>query len=459
MEGHKLFKTPKPIDIPVFKPSDDSKDPLDGQGKTRKIELPPENLKKSEPDFPKEAGSRNTQKNKAPKENDKSSAKESDIPDLDMEEYPVNIEVNYYGSRKNFPLPQNYRVEIEEPFTNAKIAEFWKEAGSKDFGGVIAELTDQRGNMKLNDWGYFLLVKNMADQIYPESINKKHLLMWYLLVKSGYKTRVGLVEKQVYLFIPAVNNIYEVPFIRTSNSDHPQYILNFDDIWGTQLIGKKISTYDGDYPGTEKYLDMNLYDFPAIENKIAEKKLHFTYQGKSYSVPVKYNNASVEFYKYYPHTEFGVYFNAAVCNESKTSLIKSLKVVIDGKPEPVAANIILRFVQTAFEYKTDEPNFGREKPLFVEETLHYNFSDCEDRAVLYSFLIKNLLGLKVVGVKYPGHVATAVNFNVDVKGEYLEMEGERYTICDPTYINAYIGMAMPEFSGKPPEEVIILEEN
>ena len=32
----------------------------------------------------------------------------------------------------------------------------------------------------------------------------------------------------------------------------------------------------------------------------------------------------------------------------------------------------------------------------------------------------------------PGHLATAVHFSNDVKGDYIMLDGARYTICDPT---------------------------
>ena len=66
-------------------------------------------------------------------------------------------------------------------------------------------------------------------------------------------------------------------------------------------------------------------------------------------------------------------------------------------------------------------------------------------------LVRELLGLDVVLVHYPGHMATAVAFDETVKGDYFEINGRRFTICDPTYINADIGMAMTQFKSTPAE--------
>ena len=59
------------------------------------------------------------------------------------------------------------------------------------------------------------------------------------------------------------------------------------------------------------------------------------------------------------------------------------------------------------------------------------------------------MGLDVVFLDYPNHIATAVHFNGEVGGDYLMVDGKRYTVCDPTYIGASIGMTMPQFKTVP----------
>ena len=44
-----------------------------------------------------------------------------------------------------------------------------------------------------------------------------------------------------------------------------------------------------------------------------------------------------------------------------------------------AANILLSFVQQAFDYKTDQDAYGAEKYMFADELLFYPFADCEGR--------------------------------------------------------------------------------
>jgi hypothetical protein len=60
----------------------------------------------------------------------------------------------------------------------------------------------------------------------------------------------------------------------------------------------------------------------------------------------------------------------------------------------------------------------------------------------------------VIGVDYPGHVATAVKFNEKVNGSFIQLGDEKYYICDPTYINATAGVCMPDFKNAQIENII-----
>ncbi|GHV67359.1 hypothetical protein FACS1894199_12680 [Bacteroidia bacterium] len=42
-------------------------------------------------------------------------------------------------------------------------------------------------------------------------------------------------------------------------------------------------------------------------------------------------------------------------------------------------------------------------------------------------------------------MATAVKFsNTQTNGDYLTVDGQKYIVCDPTYVGANLGMGMPD---------------
>ena len=94
-------------------------------------------------------------------------------------------------------------------------------------------------------------------------------------------------------------------------------------------------------------------------------------------------------------------------------------------------------------YEYDENIWGVDRAFFAEETLYYPYCDCEDRSILLSRLVRDILGLKAILIYYPGHLAMAVHFPEEVTGDYILLEGEKYIVCDPTYIAATVGRTMP----------------
>ena len=41
----------------------------------------------------------------------------------------------------------------------------------------------------------------------------------------------------------------------------------------------------------------------------------------------------------------------------------------------------------------------------------------------------------------------AVNFPNDVEGDYVSVNGRKFTICDPTYVGSEVGETMPTMKG------------
>ncbi len=371
---------------------------------------------------------------------------------IDLNKNDTKMDLTYYGSNLLFQYAKNIKVTFSGRVDNKAISKFWEEISSKNYKDLITQLNYYKKNMNLNDWAYVLLINDIAGKLYKNDRNSKHLFDWFILTKSGYRSKVGFIDNKIVLFMPTKTKIYGIPYFTSSDTKEKLYVIDFDNLTGS--LEGSIYSYDGDYPDSKKLVDMNVYQAPKLESSEKERIINFKYKGVEYKVNVAYNFNTVKFYEYYPYSSLDVYFNYNVSEETKQSLIKSLTPLVEGKSEADAANILLRFVQIGFEYQTDDVQFNREKPLFLEETMNYRYCDCEDRSILYSFLVKTLLNLPVVGVDYPGHVATAVKFSVDVAGDYVTYKGQKYTVCDPTYINAYIGMAMPQFKNGKLEGII-----
>jgi hypothetical protein len=362
------------------------------------------------------------------------------------------VDVTFWG----LPITYNYQPSLTvelNPLNEKAVANFWYIASNTDFETLLKQLHASKEKMSLNDWGYCLLVNELGKKLSGGDDNVTRLFIWFILTKTGYECKVGFSQGKVFLLLPSANTIYGVSYVLIGEKRY--YALSFDR---KEKLDFAINTYEGNYPNADDLIDLSIKESPSINKTIVEKELKFKYAGTEYTIPVRYDQNAAEFFANYPQTNLDVYFNAPLSPEATQSLMMGLKPIIEGKTQTEAANILLRFVQTAFQYKTDGEQFGREKSFFSDETLFYPYCDCEDRSIIFSYLIRQILARQVVGLDYPGHIATGVNFAEKVPGDFIMVEGENYTICDPTYINADLGMAMPQFKNVEPK-IIELSKN
>lgn len=346
---------------------------------------------------------------------------------------PIVTTIDFYGTNIDISYDPKILGSLPQEIHNTTIADFWDRINKVNYAGLIRMFNDCRIKMNLNDWGFYMLVKKTAEHISP-SKNYSKLLSWFLLTKSGYRIRVAYAENQIALMFPSSNTIYGLRY----------FTINQVKFYAPEFAPNQIYTYEKDFPGASKVFDLNVYHALNIGNRVAERPFDLSFKNKDYRFTIKYNMNAIDFYKDFPLCELNIYFDAVVTPTAKESIIEVLKPHLDGLSAPDAVDFLLNFVQNGFSYKTDQDQFnGNEKFFFPEEDLYYAHSDCDDRAVFFAYLVKELLGFKVVGVVYPGHVATAVRFPSEEAGDFVMYKGDKYLIADPTYVNAPFGLTMP----------------
>jgi hypothetical protein len=124
--------------------------------------------------------------------------------------------------------------------------------------------------------------------------------------------------------------------------------------------------------------------------------------------------------------------------------------------QQAAVNVLLDWVQTSFKFtsRAKRQTSGAKqinRPLYPEEMLYYLNGDSEDFAILFSRIVRDLMGLDVALVNYTAkvdgkpfnHMATAISFTEDVPGDAVMVGEKRYVIADPTYQGAPVGRTHP----------------
>jgi len=319
------------------------------------------------------------------------------------------------------------------------IAKYWDIMSQTQYKKLVSQINKISDNLNLNDWAKYQLIHKLGNKIYHDD-NIANLFTWFVLVKMKYDTKVGYSQNKIYLLSTIKHKLFQISFFNLKKKKY--YVLTPNGKVGK--IGS-IFTYAGDYPKAKEKLSFEMKKELKFYNNIKQKNLKFKYDGKKYSINSKYSSDLIQFYKTFPQSDYNVYFETKNSTPLNSTILVKLTPLLKGKSEIEAVNLLLRFVQTSFKYKTDQKQFDYEKVMFPEETIFYPYSDCEDRSIMFSYLVKNILGLDVVGVKYSDHLATAVAFSSNVSGSSFTYKNKKYTISDPTYINANVGMAMPKY--------------
>jgi len=350
----------------------------------------------------------------------------------------ANMSFDFFGFRIILDYDQQFKIDPPAAINPATISKFWESMSRTNYNGLVSRLESYKTQMNLNDWGYYMLLKKFSESIYNTSENAQNLMIWVLMNRSGYKAKMAYAGENLSLLVPSKNMVYSRSFLDYNGLNY--YVMR-------DLGADDIFTYDKDFPGANKTLDFHINSPLNFQKNLVNKSIGFNYKEKPYSVNISFNQNVIDFYEHYPQVDLDIYFDAAVTPETKETLLENLRPVVVEMSEPDAVGFLLKFVQTSFAYKTDQQQFNKEKFFFPEEIIYYPYSDCEDRSVFFAYLVKELLNLKVIGLEYPGHIATAVNLKTNTEGDNLVYKGEKYIVADPTFINAPLGLTMPEYRG------------
>jgi len=350
------------------------------------------------------------------------------------------VKFNFYNQKITIQYDKKFYFHFYRVNKN-NISDTWQHLSKTNFKSVIEQIKQYSKQYAFNDWAKYLLIHKLGLEIYKGDQNSANLFTWFILVKMGYDTKVGYSKNNIYLLSLVKQNLYQVAFFTLQNKKY--YILTPKG--KINSIGA-LYTYVSNYPDASDKLSFDMSKKAInITSNIEYKNLNFQINHKHYNIKTAFSKDLVSFYKNFPQSEYPLYFSSQTSQNLSNSLLYQLQSLIKEKTELEAVNLLLHFVQTSFKYETDAQQFGYEKVLFPEETIYYRYSDCEDRSILFSYLVKNLLGLPVVGIKYKNHLADAVAFSTNISGDGFRYKNKKYIITDPTYINAKAGMTMPKY--------------
>lgn len=350
------------------------------------------------------------------------------------------VNVNYYGAKVDIPTWHDVvSMSISAP---EDVATYWKLLKQSTLKEITPAIAAQAREMGLSDWATAMMVEKYVDNVMKDaSDNEKIIAQQYILATCGYNIRLAMNSSQVTMLIPFAEHVYEKSYIVMDGKKY--YVwpeINSDGSFRTCTLPKDAEV--------GKDIDLRFLGKTKIGNET--KEFHFQYDDMA--ITGELHTGIMPLLNAYPVVDIPTVASCVLEQDVRDQVVEQVRNQVKGLTEREAANKILRFVQKAFDYATDDEQFGKEKYFYFEETLYYPKNDCEDRAIFYAYLIHEILKLDVHLIHFSGHECTAVAFNEDIEyGCSYDYKGKKFYICDPTYIGANIGKCIPKYRSESPQ--------
>lgn len=341
------------------------------------------------------------------------------------------LDFSFFGTKASVRFDIADRVVLKGVDENS-IADALEKMSGKSHDNMIIDCLEIRRKNALSDWAYIQMLDALAKSIHGNDRNSATLLTAYLFMQSGYKMRLASDGSKLYMLYASEHCIYE----------QPSFLIDNCRYYGLGEIPVRLYICEASY---EKESPLSLYITGTQNLAFSATEVHHIesvdYPG--FGVDVCMNRNLLDFYNTYPtsmigdniYSRWAMYANTKMDKNISKKLYPALKAQLQGLSEVEKAERLLNMVQTGFEYEYDDKVWGCDRVFFPDEAIFYPQNDCDDRSVLFSRLVRDLLGLEAALVFVPGHVLVGVCFNETVDGDHVLYKGKRFTLCEPTCTN------------------------
>lgn len=326
------------------------------------------------------------------------------------------------------------------------ISAAWEQMYTVSFDNLFHDLAKIREALKMGDWSFVRTVEAVSEVVCTSSADEV-LFQAYVLNDFGFMMCLARsADGMLYKMLSTDMDVIGYPLYHIDGHDY--YLFADSSIRDIHFVNLALSG--------ERPMRMAMNPDEMFYPKYMAAKTYASDRYPDIAVSVRPDESRMSYYESYPLyfsggdvlTSFYHHAVQPMSENVRSAVYPVLRRAIEGMSEVDAVNMLLNFVQTSFKYGYDDVVWGKERYFYADEIWGYEFSDCEDRSILLSRLVKDLLGLEVALVYWPGHLSCAVRFNTAVAGAAFQVDEKTFVSCDPTFIGAGVGAVMPDVKGK-----------
>lgn len=375
------------------------------------------------------------------------------------------IDESGYATEETFTVPKNqnnfmfdfYGMEAFIPQIDFKIVSTLN--GPEETGANWSKMAAQEGGVEtarqlfglaqqlgLNGYLTYRLAEAYVNQKFKDSsLSSRMAAVHFLLSNMGYDARLLKLNDTFMVMMPFDQKVVYGTLSQTI--DGRKYTIIYPDGYPSPKPGVSMRLMTCNLPANSlgKTSDLRL---TGLSLPMKAKEFNLT-NGKL-SVKGEVNENIQKLLHHYPQMPTGDFASSWIDSRLREDIVDQLKSQLSGMSKREAVNSLMSLFHKGFNYSTDQDFHGFEKPYFLEENFIYDKNDCEDRAIFFSYLLWNALGLPCQLVQYPGHESATVALDEDISGYYYNTDGQKYYSSDPTYIGSSVGMVMSAFKSATP---------
>lgn len=376
-----------------------------------------------------------------------------EIPKETIEE---TLAFDFYGSQVKIKIDDDCSFKLVSN-DNVGVSKAVSQIGTSDkISEVLKDCLKAREELRLCDWAYYQLLTRLGTTFFGKECNEASLLTGYLYCMSGYKMRFAFesASRDLVLLVATEQSVTGRPYLTPDDNGMQYYIF------GNKYPSSARFEYCNFSFPQEKAMSLWLKEEPSFtaDNRLVKHRPYAAAQPVGYRV----NKNLIDFFADYPvpytqgdlYSTWTYYAQTPMSAEAQLTLYPQLRKQLEGKSLYEQLKTIMFFIE-GYKYGYDNDIWGHDRAFFPDETIFYPMSDCEDHAILFTRLVRDLLHLPTAVIYYPGHLAAAVKVPEQIPGDYLTSSRGDYLVCDPTIYYSGPGVTMKSMEGKPAKLIII----
>ncbi|MCM1168962.1 MAG: hypothetical protein NC324_03395 [Bacteroides sp.] len=350
--------------------------------------------------------------------------------------YGQDIKVYYIPTIRNINLGKGLEKGVSK---------VWQYLSNQDFDPLVFQLYQYKEELALNDYQYYLLVRQFADLVFNKSKKGENLIFAvFLLNQTGYDARIARFQGEgggtLAILLPVFEELAAKPYLNIG--DNSYYLMDIEP--GKKLAQSSVKVYTKAHANASHPFSMRVEPEKA---RIAP--LYGKFQGYTFDERLAQMQADM------PSGPLPVYADAAFSTlMSKTfryKLLPELDSLVSRKQD---ANLkeqlserekqeikllnLCALLNRSLSSQSKQSAKLAAQYLYPEVMFFKKGSgDILDRSLLLCQISNRVLGIPAILVVYPNFAMAAVCLGEGKSdaespfngGDYVEWNGKKYLLC------------------------------